>query len=79
MNVEELIEQLHHLPGNLPVLIEGYETGWDGFMSCELLAWCHIKRLKHGTANTAWRLSSSKLASLPCFLLAAGGRDDESQ
>ena len=30
MNVEELIEQLQHLPGNLPVLIEGYETGWDG-------------------------------------------------
>ena len=30
MNVEELIEQLHQLPGNLPVLIEGYETGWDG-------------------------------------------------
>ena len=30
MNVEELIEQLQQLPGNLPVLIEGYETGWDG-------------------------------------------------
>ena len=30
MNVEELIAQLHQLPGNLPVLIEGYETGWDG-------------------------------------------------
>ena len=30
MNVEELIEQLRQLPGNLPVLVEGYETGWDG-------------------------------------------------
>ena len=30
MNVEELVEQLQQLPGNLPVLIEGYETGWDG-------------------------------------------------
>ncbi len=29
MNVAELIEQLRQLPGDLPVLVEGYETGWD--------------------------------------------------
>lgn len=30
MNVAELIEHLRKFPANLPVLIEGYETGWDG-------------------------------------------------
>ena len=30
MKVSELIEHLRTLPGDLPVLVEGYETGWDG-------------------------------------------------
>ena len=30
MNVAELIEHLRKFPDDLPVLIEGYETGWDG-------------------------------------------------
>lgn len=30
MTVAELIEQLRQLPADLPVLVEGYETGWDG-------------------------------------------------
>jgi hypothetical protein len=30
MNVAELIEHLHKFPDDLPVLVEGYETGWDG-------------------------------------------------
>lgn len=29
MTVDELIEQLRQLPGDLPVLVEGYEMGWD--------------------------------------------------
>ena len=29
MNVAQLIEQLRQWPGDLPVLVEGYETGWD--------------------------------------------------
>ncbi|MEO6321726.1 MAG: hypothetical protein ABIO73_14320 [Polaromonas sp.] len=30
MTVDKLIEQLGQLPGQLPVLVEGYESGWDG-------------------------------------------------
>lgn len=30
MTVDELLEQLRQLPGNLPVLVEGYESGFDG-------------------------------------------------
>ncbi len=30
MTVAELIEQLQKFPQTLPVLVEGYETGWDG-------------------------------------------------
>ncbi|MCK2127264.1 hypothetical protein [Thauera chlorobenzoica] len=29
MTVADLIEQLRKLPPELPVLVEGYETGWD--------------------------------------------------
>ncbi|HEV3157771.1 MAG TPA: hypothetical protein VGZ00_10535 [Candidatus Baltobacteraceae bacterium] len=29
MNVSELIEHLRTFPPDLPVLVEGYETGWD--------------------------------------------------
>ena len=29
MTVTELIEHLRTLPGDLHVLVEGYETGWD--------------------------------------------------
>lgn len=30
MNVAELIEHLRQYPADLPVLVEGYESGWDG-------------------------------------------------
>lgn len=33
MTVAELIEELRSLPSDLPVLVEGYETGWDGIHS----------------------------------------------
>ena len=29
MKVSDLIAQLRQLPGHLPVLVEGYESGWD--------------------------------------------------
>ena len=32
MTAEELIEQLQKLPPETPVLVEGYETGFDGIV-----------------------------------------------
>lgn len=29
MTVQELIDQLRHLPPDHTVLVEGYENGWD--------------------------------------------------
>ena len=32
MTVQDLITCLHQFPSDLPVLVEGYETGWDGIV-----------------------------------------------
>lgn len=29
MTIAELIEHLNHYPADMPVLVQGYETGWD--------------------------------------------------
>lgn len=33
MTVQELIEQLRALPSEMPVLVEGYETGYDDIVN----------------------------------------------
>lgn len=36
MTVAELIKVLRGLPADLPVLVQGYETGWDGIHTIEV-------------------------------------------
>ena len=68
MNVEELIEQLHQLPGNLPVLIEGYETGWDGIH--ELRTACVVPYRKAEAWDGEYHLATEfKQAGQPAVLL----------
>lgn len=36
MTVQELIDHLRQLPPDHPVLVEGYENGWDSLLRLEL-------------------------------------------
>lgn len=43
MTVEELIEQLKALPPHSPVLVEGYESGYDGIVALESQEVCRYR------------------------------------
>ena len=42
MTVKELIEQLKQFPSEAPVLIPGYEDGWDEVLRIEPVSYTHL-------------------------------------
>jgi hypothetical protein len=51
MTADELIRQLQKLPPETPVLVEGYETGFDDIESLKSVDVFRFRKAAEGTAN----------------------------
>ena len=68
MKVAELIEQLRQFPPDLPVLVEGYETGWDGIHELRSTGICRNREAESWDGEFG-EPSEFKQTDLPAVLI----------